>query len=268
MTLPPSFAANWVAKEPTPPPAPTISTVLSASGSIKSTNARPVPPTVGSAAATTSSRPLGTRANGASSVTATYSAYVPAEPSGAINNWPNRSSPRENFDAPSPSCSTTPAPSAPSTIGNVAGMGFQAPEASVRSIGFMPGSPQLDQDLPWSRVRRRDLRHCRSGAIFSDRDRAHDASLPLGVLGTWLAQRRPRRVIRRHELAWTGSHLDRMASKVGEHNRPLDADQAGHQVFQVRRRFRAERDLMLFNSTGPAKPRTRTIASVSAGRYG
>src|SRR5258707_1387697 len=83
ITLAPAFAANWVAKEPTPPPAPTISTVLPASGSSKSTEASPAPPAVGSAAATTSSSPPGTRASGASSVTATYSAYVPAEPSGA-----------------------------------------------------------------------------------------------------------------------------------------------------------------------------------------
>src|ERR1700756_1900677 len=148
ITLAPAFAANWVAKEPTPPPAPTISTVLPASGSSKSTRASPAPPAVGSAAATTSSSPPGTRASGASSVTATYSAYVPADPSGAISNWPNRSSPTENPDAPSPSCSTTPAPSAPSTIGNVAGIGLQSPEASVRSMGFMPAARSLIRTCP------------------------------------------------------------------------------------------------------------------------
>jgi hypothetical protein len=59
-----------------------------------------------------------------------------------------------------------------------------------------------------------------------------------------------------------------MASKVGEHNKQLDPDHADRWDFQVRRRFRADRDLMPFGSTGPAKTRTRTIASVSAGRYG
>src|SRR5580704_14389416 len=177
ITLAPAFAANWVAKEPTPPPAPTISTVLPVSGWSKSTRASPAPPAVGSDAATTSSSPAGTLASGASSVTATYSAYVPAEPSGAISNWPNRSSPTENLDVPSPTCSTTPAPSAPSTIGKVAGIGFQAPEASARSIGFMPGGTQPDQDLSRSRLGRRHLSHRRSGFILRDRDRPHGVLL-------------------------------------------------------------------------------------------
>src|SRR6476619_5533883 len=154
ITFAPAFAANWVANEPTPPPAPTISTVLSVSGWSKSTKARPAPPAVGSAAATTSSSPEGTLASGASSLTATYSAYVPAEPSGGISNWPNRSSPTENLDSDSPIFSTTPAQSAPSTIGNVAGIGFQSPEASVRSIGFMPAALSFNTTClaPLSRV--------------------------------------------------------------------------------------------------------------------
>src|SRR6266851_9988283 len=49
----------------------------------------------------------------------------------------------EYLDVPSPSFSTTPAPSAPSTIGNVAGIGFHAPEASQRSMGFMPAARSL-----------------------------------------------------------------------------------------------------------------------------
>src|SRR5713101_5566833 len=49
----------------------------------------------------------------------------------------------EYLDVPSPSFSTTPAPSAPSTIGNVAGIGFHAPEASKRSMGFMPAARSL-----------------------------------------------------------------------------------------------------------------------------
>src|SRR5258706_16402596 len=49
---------------------------------------------------------------------------------------------------PGPSCSTTPAPSTPSTIGNVAGIGFQAPEASARSIGFMPAARSLIRTCP------------------------------------------------------------------------------------------------------------------------
>src|SRR6185312_15398959 len=97
------------------------------SGSTNSTTASPVPPAVGSDAASTASMPSGTRASGASSVTAAYSAYVPADPSGAIINWPKSSSPGENFVVPSPTASTTPAPSAPSTIGNVAGIGRQTP---------------------------------------------------------------------------------------------------------------------------------------------
>jgi hypothetical protein len=38
--------------------------------------------------------------SGASSVTATYSAYVPVDPSGGISNWTKTSSPGTNFAAP------------------------------------------------------------------------------------------------------------------------------------------------------------------------
>src|SRR6266566_667206 len=148
ITRPPAFAASCVEKEPTPPPAPTISTVLPLSGSSNSTNASAEPPDVGSAAASTGSRPSGTRASGASSVTTTSSAYVPADPIGAISSWPKRSSPRENLFVPSPMLSTTPSPSAPSTIGNVAGAGCQSPLASVRSIGFIPAARILIRIWP------------------------------------------------------------------------------------------------------------------------
>src|SRR5580700_8554133 len=137
----PAPAANWVTNDPTPPAAPTISTVLPSSGASDSAIAIAVPPAVGSAAAVTGSRPTGTRASGASSLTATYSAYVPADPSGGISSWPNTASPGANRIAPGPTCSTAPARSAPSTIGNVAGIrSFQPPSAISTSIGFIPAA--------------------------------------------------------------------------------------------------------------------------------
>ena len=73
-TCAPACAANWVKNEPTPPAAPTISTILPSSGASDSAICIAVTPTVGSAAAVTGSRPAGIRASGASSPQATYCA--------------------------------------------------------------------------------------------------------------------------------------------------------------------------------------------------
>jgi hypothetical protein len=135
------LAASWVKNEPTPPAAPTIRTVLPSSGASDSAIAAAVPPAVGSAAAVTGSRPAGMRASGASSLTATYSAYVPADPSGGISSWPNTASPGANRIARGPASFTAPARSAPSTIGHVAGIrSFQLPSAICISIGFIPAA--------------------------------------------------------------------------------------------------------------------------------
>ncbi len=61
----------------------------------------------------------GSRARLASWLTATYSAYVPAEPSGAMSSWPKTRSPGANRVVSSPTDSTTPARSAPRINGNV-----------------------------------------------------------------------------------------------------------------------------------------------------
>jgi Cyclic nucleotide-binding domain len=72
----------------------------------------------------------------------------PGLPSGAISSWPKTLWPAENRVAPSPTCSTTPAPSAPSIIGKVAGMGRQSPLARVPSMGFMPAALSLISTWP------------------------------------------------------------------------------------------------------------------------
>ena len=100
-------------------------------------------PVVGSAAATTRSRPSGTRASAASSDTATYSASVPASTNGAAHSWPNTWSPGENRVSPAPIVSTVPAPSAPSTIGKVAASEGWAPLASQPSMEFTPAARTL-----------------------------------------------------------------------------------------------------------------------------
>src|SRR5580704_3580887 len=167
ITLAPAFAANWVAKEPTPPPAPTISTVLSASGSSKSTKASPAPPAVGSAAATTSSSPPGTRASRAKRRDQQLAEQIvadgkPRRPwselldhARAIDSEHHREYRRHRLP----------------------GAGGKRAIHRVHAGGTQP-----DQDLSRSRLRRRHLSHRRSGSILCDRDRSHRILLAVGGL--------------------------------------------------------------------------------------
>src|SRR5918996_6604969 len=66
-----------------------------------------------------------------------------------MRSCPNTSSPGENRFAPSPSASTTPATSAPRTIGNVPGIcSFIQPSTMRRSIGFMEAAWTLISSCP------------------------------------------------------------------------------------------------------------------------
>src|SRR6266851_32157 len=181
ITLAPAFAANWVAKEPTPPPAPTISTVLSASGSSKSTKASPAPPAVGSAAATTSSSPPGTRASGASSVTATLGVRS------------RRAKRRDQQLAEQIVADGKPRRPWPELLDHARAIDSEhhrecrrhrLPGAGgKRAIHRVhAGGTQPDQDLSRSRFRRRHLSHRRSGSILCDRDRSHRVLLTVGGL--------------------------------------------------------------------------------------
>src|SRR6476661_1386806 len=173
ITFPPAFAANCVAKEPTPPPAPTIRTVLSSSGSSWSTRASP-----GAARRRQCGRDnviesswnscerrvlanghvLGVGTRRAKRGDQQLAEQIVAD------GVPRRTF-AKLFDHPRP-------------VGaehHRERRGHRLPRAGGEpKVHWVHArGPQPDQDLPRSRLRRWDLHRRWSASVFPDRDRAH-----------------------------------------------------------------------------------------------
>src|ERR1700751_1337072 len=179
ITLAPAFAANWVANEPTPPPAPTISSVLSVIGSSKSNQESPAAPARRRDDVIESPgnfRRRGILGNG--HILGVRSRRAKRRDQQLAEQIVARGKPRRPW---------------PALLDHARPLGSEhhrkcrrhrLPGAGGKYAihRVHAGGAQPDQDLSRSRFRRRHLSHRRSGSILCDRDRSHRVLLTVGGL--------------------------------------------------------------------------------------